>query len=285
MTAPDDGSRSSASSDSTGLLYPELSPDDQQLAVTRRSRTTPTSGCVISFAAAGLPSRQTRPSTTRRCGRQTAHTSCSPRPAAAKQAGNLYTTRAGGVASQDLLLETPNFKVPQDWSKDGFLLYFEIGDKHGRDLWAYDPPRRHRRWPTRRFEGESCAVLPRWEMGGALDGTNPASSRWSHRHSRMRNADGPSRRAGAAIHDGGRTARSLLHRTGREAECRERDDIGRDFPERRTGCAVPASRCRRSVELVQTSVRRREGWSLLVNQLVDESATPITLVLNWQPPD
>src|SRR5439155_10784920 len=38
-----------------------------------------------------------------------------------------------------LLLENPNFKVPQDWSKDGrYLLYFQQDTKTGRDLWALD---------------------------------------------------------------------------------------------------------------------------------------------------
>src|SRR5262249_55575050 len=42
------------------------------------------------------------------------------------------------AGAEELLLETPSIKFPQDWSKDGrFLLYGEADPKTGsRDLWA-----------------------------------------------------------------------------------------------------------------------------------------------------
>jgi Tol biopolymer transport system component len=51
---------------------------------------------------------------------------------------NLYVASSNGVGEQKLLLETPSFKIPQDWSRDGrFLVYFELEDpKTGRDLWV-----------------------------------------------------------------------------------------------------------------------------------------------------
>jgi Tol biopolymer transport system component len=52
---------------------------------------------------------------------------------------NLYISPAGQPGAEKLLLETPNTKVAQDWSKDGrFLLYYELDPKTGRDLWALD---------------------------------------------------------------------------------------------------------------------------------------------------
>jgi Tol biopolymer transport system component len=54
-----------------------------------------------------------------------------------KGPGNLYVKDAGGARAEELLLETPNDKFPQDWSKDGrFLLYEDRDPKTGRDLWA-----------------------------------------------------------------------------------------------------------------------------------------------------
>src|SRR5262245_57798271 len=50
---------------------------------------------------------------------------------------NLYLKPWSGTGGEELLLETPNHKYPQDWSKDGrFLLYSEADPKAGRDLWA-----------------------------------------------------------------------------------------------------------------------------------------------------
>jgi serine/threonine protein kinase len=51
---------------------------------------------------------------------------------------DLYLMKASsGAGTEELLQETPNNKGPLDWSKDGqFLLYVEIDPKTGRDLWV-----------------------------------------------------------------------------------------------------------------------------------------------------
>lgn len=52
---------------------------------------------------------------------------------------NLYLKPSSGVGAEELLWETANVKVPQDWSRDGrFLLYYEVDPKTARDLWAVD---------------------------------------------------------------------------------------------------------------------------------------------------
>src|SRR5262249_13937670 len=54
-----------------------------------------------------------------------------------KDTYHLYMKSSRGTASEELVLETPNQKLPQDWSQDGrFLLYSEIDVKNGRDLLA-----------------------------------------------------------------------------------------------------------------------------------------------------
>ncbi len=50
---------------------------------------------------------------------------------------NLYIKPSSGVGTEEPLLETPNIKHIQDWSKDGrFLLYSENDPKTATDLWA-----------------------------------------------------------------------------------------------------------------------------------------------------
>ena len=117
--------------DPNGPLYPELSPDGRQLALERTVQnngdiwlmdlvrggfTRFTFDAAIDNAAIWSPD-----------GTQIAFNS--NRQAQYKapiQQYNLYVKPRSGVHTEELLLETPNFKVPQDWSKDGrFLLYFE----------------------------------------------------------------------------------------------------------------------------------------------------------------
>jgi serine/threonine protein kinase len=50
---------------------------------------------------------------------------------------NLYQKLASGGSSEELALETPLSKFPQDWSPDGrFLLFRAVDPKTARDLWA-----------------------------------------------------------------------------------------------------------------------------------------------------
>ena len=50
---------------------------------------------------------------------------------------NLYVKPSSGAGTEELLLESPNNKFVEDWSKDGqFLLYSEADPKAGRHLWV-----------------------------------------------------------------------------------------------------------------------------------------------------
>src|SRR5205823_1831464 len=54
-----------------------------------------------------------------------------------KGSSDLFVKPASGAGTEELLLETPNYKYPLDWSKDGrFLLYMETNPKTGNDLQA-----------------------------------------------------------------------------------------------------------------------------------------------------
>jgi hypothetical protein len=61
---------------------------------------------------------------------------------------DLYVKPSNGSGAEEPLLESPNSKAAQDWSRDGrWLLYYEVHPTTGRDLWAMDmtatdrPPR------------------------------------------------------------------------------------------------------------------------------------------------
>src|SRR4030095_1550758 len=54
-----------------------------------------------------------------------------------KGARDLYRRSSSGAGAEQLLMETPHNKVPQDWSRDGrFLLYHTVDPKTGLDLLA-----------------------------------------------------------------------------------------------------------------------------------------------------
>jgi serine/threonine protein kinase len=50
---------------------------------------------------------------------------------------NLYWKSASGVGGEELLLESPQTKIPLDWSQDGRFLIYRVSDpKNGFDLWV-----------------------------------------------------------------------------------------------------------------------------------------------------
>jgi serine/threonine protein kinase len=116
-------------------VYPEISPDGRQLAVSRTIQgnqdiwlvdlirgglTRFTFDSAIDSAPVWSPDGMRIALASNR-----------------KDTYQLYVKSSRGAASEELVLETPNQKLPQDWSKDGrFLLYSEIDVKNGRDLLA-----------------------------------------------------------------------------------------------------------------------------------------------------
>ena len=50
---------------------------------------------------------------------------------------DLYVKAASGAGVEEVLVVSPQTKIPTDWSADGrFLLYFSIGPQTNRDLWV-----------------------------------------------------------------------------------------------------------------------------------------------------
>ncbi len=117
------------------LFYPELSPDGRRVAI---QRTTQANGDVwlMDLVRGGMtrftfdPALDNAPVWSPD-GTRIAFYSARNGPI------NLYVKPANGTSAEQLLLDTPIIKVPQDWSRDGrFLVYYEVNPKTGRDLWV-----------------------------------------------------------------------------------------------------------------------------------------------------
>jgi Tol biopolymer transport system component len=88
---------------------------------------------------------------------------------------NLYFTDAAGAGREQPVVESPNLRIPYDWSRDGrFVLYQEIAPGTGSDLWvlpvtnegkmaAEAQPRPYLRTPFYESQGHfSPEKNPRW---------------------------------------------------------------------------------------------------------------------------
>jgi eukaryotic-like serine/threonine-protein kinase len=121
--------------DPAAPLYPELSPDGARVAFQRTVQGN-FDVWLMDLARGGVTRFTFDPANDGRAlwspdGARIAFDS------GRKGAQNLYLKPSSGAGAEQLLLETPNGKFSQDWSKDGrFLLYGEADPKTGRDLWA-----------------------------------------------------------------------------------------------------------------------------------------------------
>jgi serine/threonine protein kinase len=117
------------------LLYPELSPDGGRVALQRMVQSN-TDIYLLDLVRGGMirftfdPATDTAPIWSPD-GTRIAFVSSRKGPY------NLFLKPSSGAGTEELLLETPNNKFPQDWSKDGrYILYGETDPKTRRDLRA-----------------------------------------------------------------------------------------------------------------------------------------------------
>jgi eukaryotic-like serine/threonine-protein kinase len=122
--------------DANNMSNPELSPDGRSLAVQRTLQGNPdiwlmdlVRGSFTRFTFDGANDNYPvwSPDGTRIAFRSD------------RKGIGLYVKPSSMASPEELLLETANTKVPQDWSKDGrFLLYYEVDPKTARDVWTLD---------------------------------------------------------------------------------------------------------------------------------------------------
>jgi eukaryotic-like serine/threonine-protein kinase len=203
---------------------------------------------------------------------------------------NFYMKSSAGSGADELLFENPNVKIPQDWSSDGrFLLYYEVQPKTGRDLWVLDmttkelKPRVVANTP---FEEKEAQFSPdgRWvayetnESGRfqiVVQSFPDVSGKWQ-----VSTAGGtqPRWRAdGKELYFIAPDSKLMAVPVNGSSAAFEAGTPVALFQTRISGGgALPPNRPQYAVS--------RDG-RFLINQDIEDSATsPITLILNWQPP-
>jgi serine/threonine protein kinase len=208
---------------------------------------------------------------------------------------NLYLKSvSGAVGSEELLLDTPNPKQPQHWSKDGrFLLYYEIDPQTGRDLWALE--RNGGSWKPR-----VVANTQSEERGGQISPDGLWVAYETNESGRFEVVVQPFPEPGArrAVSTGGgmyarwsadgseiyfMTPESMLMavpvtRGSGRLGTRSPFDAGRPVPlfSARMGGG-------RSTSLVRPPYAVSRDGRFLIDEPVESPTTPITLLLNWRP--
>jgi hypothetical protein len=125
-------------SDANNLQYPELSPDGRRVAMTRTVQGN-FDIWVLDLIRAGLTrvtfdAGQDSLAVWSPDGMRIAFSS-----ARKPSSWDLYLKASNGSGTEDVLLETPSGEIAQDWSSDGrFLVYYAGTPKTGLDLWALE---------------------------------------------------------------------------------------------------------------------------------------------------
>ncbi len=121
--------------DPNNLLYPELSPDGRQVTIMRSPQGN-NDLWLIDLVRGGM-TRFTFDPATDVTGLWSPDGTRIAFQSNRKGRYDLYLKPSNNAVAEELLLETPNQKYAQDWSKDGrYLLYGETDPKTGRDLLA-----------------------------------------------------------------------------------------------------------------------------------------------------
>jgi Tol biopolymer transport system component len=270
--------------DATGMDEAELSPDGRRVAVQRTVENN-TDIWLRDLARDIFVRFTVNPATEQMPiwspdGMRIAFTSSVTGP------GNLYVKPSSGAGVEKPLVESAKNKGAQDWSKDGrFLLYVEVDPKTANDLWALDtvngekrvvanspfdermgqfsPDARWVTYATNESGRDEIVVQPfpdasaKWQIS-KNGGTMP---RWS--------TDG---RELYFIAPDGKLMASPVTASGQTFEAGTPQAL---FPTRLANSSALTFNARYAVS--------RDGRFLIDQTAEDSGASPITLILNWNP--
>ena len=209
-----------------------------------------------------------------------------------KVALDLYQQRLSGDRTEELVLATPESKMPTDWRGD-FLLYHTYAARTGTDLWAL--PMKGERKPFPLLQTPYDERIGEFSRDGHWIAYQSNESGQDEIYVRPFPGSGPSTRVSTR---GGGQAR--WREDGKELFYIARDDRLMAVPMRlepdgrsvEPGIPVPlfATHVGGALQQFMTAPTRqqymvsRDGSRFLMNNLVEQESTtsPITVVLNWK---
>jgi Tol biopolymer transport system component len=276
------------SPDTNGWVYPELSPDGSQVAVVRTVQNN-TDIWLMNLLRGGL----TRLTSNMAIDTSPIWSPDAKRIAFSSNRGvsgqyNMYITPSNG-GPDDVLLERENlhFVILQDWSRNGrFILYFQLDPKSGRDLWALDMMDKDRKSlavantlfeeSLAQFSPDGNWVAYQTDQSGRFEIVVQAFPEAQGRSSVSTNGGiEPRWRSDGKelyfIAPDGKLMSASVSTAGTTFQSETPVAL---FQTRIAGGAANLFRPQYAVS--------RDG-RFLINQLAEESATPITLILNWAP--
>jgi Tol biopolymer transport system component len=213
-----------------------------------------------------------------------------------KGPNDLYYTSSSGAGAEQLLVESPQTKVVTDWSADGrFLLYYSVDPQTAGDFWVLPTEGERKPWVFLKtpFQERNGQFSPdgRWvayqsnESGRheiyirpfvmtAASGSNPEAGRWQ-----VSTAGGvfPRWRSdGRELYYLGPDGALMAAPVAARATTIEPGEPVPLFRARIFGGGVD------SAQGGQYDVAR--DGRFLINTVLDDASSPITLILNWRPP-
>ena len=192
---------------------------------------------------------------------------------------DMFVKSVNGAESETVLLESPENKIPTDWSPDGrFIVYSVLSAKTGNDLWVLP------------LQGNTKPFAFKQTSASEFNPTFSPDGRWLAYQSNetgrneiyVERFPGPAR--STLVSTSGGTAPAWRD-DGREVIYKGLDDrvmavpisIGADRVDAGTPVALFALRPGATFNMT------RDGKRFLVNtSLDDDSSPPITVVLNWK---
>jgi Tol biopolymer transport system component len=198
---------------------------------------------------------------------------------------DIYLKSSSGANGEELMLESPRVKIPLDWSRDGrFLLYQEVDPKTGWDIWALPISGEQKRIAITNtpFEERSGQLSPdgRWvayqsNINGPFD-------------IYVQSFTGPSGKWKVSTAGG---ADPRWRADGQELFFIAPDAKLMSAPVRTSNSSFEAGSPTALFQTrIVTSAYLKHEYAVshdgrfLVNTVLDDTASPITLLLNWKPP-